>query len=302
MAKGLIHYWWFPVVSTILALAGASVYLRVAKYYYAAEIKVTPPQAESSVLPGNLGTLAAAAGVSLARGQGSGFPLYLELLRSRAVAERLITNDGMMRSVFPDDWPAPDGRLPPPGPLHGLSAFVKSVLGVPQQPRTAPDAAELEKYLRDTISVSENPRRGVTTIRFLHEDNIFAGQFLNAVHRAADDIVRERTVARSTASVAYIQEKLQGDLMAEHRIALAQILGEQERALMMARSGLPFSADILGGVAVSGRPVRPRPVLVLGFALAVGLLSGFGVALLRIFNDTVAQPGQAIGMKAEVAG
>ena len=272
---------WRVLACVVAALLAASIYLRSATYFYAAELKVTPNQVEGGGLPSSLSNIAAIAGVSVPRGQTSTFSLYQELLKSREVATVLSHDEGVMRRVFRDEWggvPKGGRPQPPSGGLRPLIDTAKLTLGVPSYAWHEPGPAELEKYIDDMVSVSENPKRGITTIAFQHPDPGFAKAFLRRLHDTADQLIRDRTQRRTSAFIAYLDAKLATVTLAEHRQSLVTALAEQERLQMMASSKLPFAAEMLGDATVSPRPTRPQPLLILALALAGGIALGVASA------------------------
>jgi uncharacterized protein involved in exopolysaccharide biosynthesis len=93
-------------------------------------------------------------------------------------------------------------------------------------------------------------------------------------------MLRERAIKRTTDYIAYLSSTLSKVTVAEHRLALAQALSEQEKAAMVARSGASFAADILEAPWVASYPIFPRAFQTLALWTFVGSLLGSGLALL----------------------
>ena len=275
------------VLPIIFAIGAASLYLHLAIFIYTAELKVTPSPGDGAALGSNVSSLAAIAGVGLPRGQTSNFSLYLEILNSRAAAENLARNEGLMRTVFADRWA--DGTRSLSGLAAGADAAkrtIKNVLGIPNYPKARPNAADLQKFIGEQLSVSENPKRGVSTISFSFRDPKFAKLFLEQLNATADAIVRQRTLTRTAGYISYLEAKLQTVSLAEHRAALASSLSDQERTRMLASSTLPFSAETIGAVSVSNRPTNPQPLVILGLATFLGISAGIGWIFLAVSRQS----------------
>jgi len=277
---------WTVAAVTAAAVLLAIIYLHTATYKYTATLKLTPTQEDQS-LSGSLGNLASLAGVSLPKSAPvSHFALYLEGVHSRQVAEKLTENPTIMRTLFASQWHDQTGQWEEPASmLRPLKNAIKSVLGFPIFNWQAPSAADVEQYLKQNVVVIEDQEKSIATITFDHPDPVFAVMFLTHVHDAADQILRQRTLVRSTQYIDYLQKKLSTVMVTEHRAALAQALSEQEKLRMMASSSVPFAAEPFGPVTASSRPTTPQPAFVLVLALLVGGLLGAGAVFVRLFVD-----------------
>lgn len=278
----------FLVAACILVgLICASIYLHRATYTYSAELKVTPAQ-PTSAGPGSrlggLAGLASMAGIGLAQDAGSSsFMLYTEGLKSRTVAETLARRPDIMRVIFETEWNPQENRFqgPPDGP--SFRSGLKAILGVPSYPWRAPDAARLHEFIKENVEIVQTADSPVTTIKFSHEDPRFAKTFLAALHQAVDADLRRKARARSGDYIEYLSRQLQAVSVAEHRVAIAAALSEQEKTRMMASSTLAFAAEPFDPATSSLRPTSPQPVAVLAIGLAVGAFFGILAAIGRSF-------------------
>ncbi|MBV8971509.1 MAG: hypothetical protein JO290_04380 [Sphingomonadaceae bacterium] len=230
----------------------------------------------------NITGLASLAGVSLPKGQVSQFPLALETLKSRDVADAIVSDQTLMHRLFPHEWDAAHRRWrEPDDALAPFKAAAKALLAVPPHPWSAPGAVAVQKLLERDLAIEEDQKRSIATISLTNADPMLARDVLAAVYRDADAHLRQRMDARTAAYIDYISHKLQQVTLAEHREALAAALAEQERTLMIARSGQPFAADPLGVVAVADKPVSPNPLLALAAGTGAGITLGGALVLLR---------------------
>jgi hypothetical protein len=272
---------WLIAAVTIASFAAAVIYLNVAVYRYAADLKVTPSQSGGGALGGGLSALASLAGADLSRSSGgAAYPLYIATLKSRGVAADLASDPAIMRHVFAKQWNSATGQFEHHiGLVETIAALTKRALGLPDYAWHPPGAAELQTYLEDSLEVTEDLKRSMTTIRVKDADPQFAGLLVLRVHDAADAAIRARTLARTAQYIAYLERKLPTIVNAEQRVALVSTLNDQEKLRMQASATVGFAAEPLNGVEVSERPVSPRPMVTLAASLIGGLIAGIGVAL-----------------------
>jgi uncharacterized protein involved in exopolysaccharide biosynthesis len=278
--------WRFRLPLTLFLAAGllaSLVYVHVfAEQRYRAEVSVMPPITGNQPHAG-VGRIAALAGAGLLGNEEERyFELFLLGVRSREVAAQLARDTDVMRKLFPQHWnPSTRSWQQPHDALRPLKIAVKTVLGMPVTDWEAPGAADVQELLARRITVVQPRDATVAVLGFEHADPVFAGIFLGRVADYSDAIIRAQTNERLDSRIRYLSQQLLEVSLAEHRNALATLLGEQERRRMFASSTGAFAADRLGVVVVSSRPVTPRllPIYLLG--AGAGLAAGLAVLLVR---------------------
>ena len=289
ISQRLRRNWLYPVTGLTIGAVAALLYLNFATYEYAASYRVTPVRSDGPGLSSSLSSLAAVAGVSVGRGDvAKPFTLYLNLLKSRDVAAVLAKDRTLMRGAFKSSWDERNRQWrQPPSKARWLKHLVMGLAGAPIPAWTPPDAARLQLYLQDNVNVSDDQRNAIATISMTSEDAKFAIALLSALDKQADKLVRNRALARAEAAITYLKATLPTVTLAEHREALAESLGEQERVKMMSMTTSAFAAEPLGAVIASAEPVTPNPFLTIAALGGLGLLVGMLVAINRPFRRRI---------------
>ncbi|WP_199553927.1 Wzz/FepE/Etk N-terminal domain-containing protein [Sandaracinobacteroides hominis] len=271
----------------VAGLVTGIVWLNVATPSYTATMLLTPAPNDSSSSAGRLGGLgglAAAAGISgLQADRPTRFDLFFEMARSQAVAEKLAADPKIMQTLFDDQWDATSRSWrPPAGAVARAKATVRRLIGRRQgwQP---PTGQELQLRLEKVVKIRrESNTDPITYVTFDTRHRDFGPYLLQKLHAEADEAVRRRSLATSRGYIAYLERRLPEVRIVEQRQALATILSEQEKAVMIASSGLPFAAAQIEPPVVSQIPTKPEPLLTLVFGAGLGLLLGVGFALFRL--------------------
>lgn len=269
--------------SNISLLLMAILYLHVAHYVYTAEIKIYPVQASGGGAGKQLGGLASLAGISLPGDkQGSSFELYSEEIYTREVADVLSSQTDLMKVIFKNEWDTEHSRWKnPSGVLPAVLGVVKGIVGIPINDWQAPNGRRLQDYIKEKVNYDDKAKKSTVTISYSNADPAFAVRFLNALHRATDERLRQRALERSTKYINYLNEKLQSTTVTEYRMALVAILSDQEKLNMTASSDVPYAAESLGGATSSLKPTKPNPGLVLIAGVLVGFMLGLLIILVR---------------------
>jgi hypothetical protein len=270
--------------ATILAAVAvcallAIFYLHVAHRQYAVQLYITaatPTQKPA----GALSALSSLAGVSLGAAENPKFREFLAAIRSPVAAEAIVSNQGMVRAIFPREWSTRERRWRQPHSyLHGPITLIKRILGMPVVPWSPPDAARVYEYLRDNLKVIPDAKSGMVTLELDSRRPEAAENLLVALNRAIDEWMRQHDLRHANSDIAYLSQQLSKTTVQELRDALAANLAQQEHARMLASAPLPYVSDILGTPIVSARPVHPRPIAVLVATIIIGFLIGFGIAV-----------------------
>lgn len=286
IAAGIWAGRWIIALVVALFVLLASLYLHNATYRFTVTLKLSPVQVSgisAAGRMGGLGSMAALAGINLPQGSdGLDFEQFSDSIHSLQLAELLAQRPKLLQRVFPSEWDAErqqwqqkKGRLAP------LTRSLKAVLGVPNYPWQAPDAARLADYLERNVKLIDSPDTPFITLQMEHEDPQFARAFLDQLARQLDDMLREKALVRTDRNIAYLSSQLSRVSVVEHRLAIVEALGQQERKRMLASSDAPYAADPLEPASTSIRPTSPRPSLLLMMAVLGGGLAGTVLVLIR---------------------
>lgn len=274
---------WYAAVTFVLAgLVGAFIYLNFATPRYAAVLHISPASSTASGMGGTLGqigSLAAMAGVSVRQAStgATPFELYLDRMQSRSMAEQLARNQRVMRSIFNTEWDVVTRTWhQPPSLFGGVGAALRMLAGQPARVWRPPDAARLQDYLQKKLGiVPPKPKDPpITTLVYEHRDPAFAVYLLTEMHTIADADVRRSSLFRARQYALHLAQKLAETPITEHRQSLSEALLEQQRAIMMATSSASFAAIPTEPATASLEPVSPKVVQTLIVGLAIGTLIG----------------------------
>lgn len=286
------------VVVTVLTTFLSIFYLHVASYTYSTTMTLIPTQSQGHDMGGQIGGLAALAGINLSGGAESisPFSIYPETAHTRQVAIDM-TRDwpDLMPRLFSDQWDAKAKTWRAPRSFRSsLVNFVKSILGIPIYAWTPPGPAELQQYIAQRVGMLPDKKKAMLTVQMQDVDPTFSRKFLLILHKATDRVARRMSLDRAKKYSAYLANELTKSQPSAVRDVLTQSLSEQETLLMMGNSDTDFAAQPLGPPESSPRPTSPTPLLVLvgGFFLGVfvgGFLVVFGTPFLESAGSFMTQ-------------
>jgi Chain length determinant protein len=280
------------VFSTMIAFLLLGVmYLQITPRKYAVSMQVAPVMNDSnSALKGGAQALQSLTGMDLSNlaggGQGSEFKLYTDGLTSWVAAQDLARDQKLLRALFPKEWSTQTHSWRQPFSLsHAVVGVVFPLLGIPVRAWQPPNGERMYRYLQDTVTVNPDSKDGTVTVLVEMEDPRQAADFLIRLNQTVDNILRKRTLNRSTQYIAYLQGELNKVTVSDYREALIAVLARQEETRMMASADVSYSAEIFSGPTQPTRPTAPNAGLILAMALIAGLFAGCGLALTAARNS-----------------
>ncbi len=284
MFRSLRTRWLIIVLITAAALLAAIIYLRTAEYRHTMELRVAaaPGSASRSASLGSLAGLAAIAGVGL-EAEATPFRLYQEDLTSRATATELAFDQSLMQQIFKAEW-QDGGWRAVPGVRDRIGAMLLGLGGTPVPAWTPPDAARLQQWLAANIDVSQSERSPVVVLALSYPDPAFGKALLLRLHSIADASARKRALSRSRRNIEHLDARIAAMTELDHRQAMFATRAAEAQRLMLASNPAPYAAGTLGAATASAGPTSPRPGLILGLALFLGL--GFSTILALLLGPS----------------
>ncbi len=271
---------WVLVGVTALGLALAVLYLHVATPTYSATVIIAPrePQTRMNSLFG-----AALPGL-VAQSNNGPIERWVALLGSVRLAQELEKKYGLMKEVFAQEWdPATQTFQPPSSLRFRLKEWVKSILGL--RPWAPPTVEDLAEYIGSSVRIAKTDRdllgqSEVLRISLSGTDPKFIARVLREIFTTADGIIREDKAAEYRRNIDYLKHESQLTPQNDLRLSLTQLLAEEIKNEMLVGEGEAYIASIIEWPYASERPTSPNGKLVLLFGLVLGLMLGFGAALL----------------------
>lgn len=252
--------WLIITMATVFAL-GSVAYALLAEEWYRSEVLLAPADEKStSALGGQLGGLAALAGVTVGDGDSAE---SLAFLRSRQFARDFIQDLDLVPIFFADEWNADTGQW------FGAD------------PEEWPEIRDAVKYFHDyVLNVSQDPQTGLVTLAVEWIDPQVAATWAETLVHRLNERLRERALKEAETNVAYLQAELVQTSVVTLQQSIGRLLESELQKLMLARGNEEFAFRIIDAAVSPKEHVRPKRALiaVLGTLLG-GMLAVFAVFL-----------------------
>jgi uncharacterized protein involved in exopolysaccharide biosynthesis len=253
----------FVIIGSTLLFTGIALYKALtAISIYKAEVAIAEVSDEkmnsAAALASQIGGLASLVGVNLS-GSASNARESQALLKSRHLAEKFVIAQNMMAVMYP-----PPAK--PPSLWIGVRNFRDNIL-----------------------SIRDDKKLGLTTVSISLPDAKEAARLAAEFVRAANFESRDRAIADSKASIAYLTGQIQQTNVVELQKVLYNLVEKQTQTLMLANARPEYAFTTVDPAVPPEERASPRRTLIVAMGIAVGGLLGlaiaFGLNLYRHFRS-----------------
>lgn len=268
----------FAVVSLLIALNTPNKYKAFAL--------LAPAQQQTGGLSGalgDLGGLAALAGVNLGGGDNSEAAAALEIIKSRGFLERFIQENQMAVEIFAaEDWDEENNRLVIDNSLYdevGSRWQRASMHGESLQPSNW----ELYEKFSDIMTISQDKKTGMVTISVEHFSPIVAKQWVDKLVSAINFHMQQRKLQMVNTNIKYLEGQVIKTNIAEMREVFYTIIQEQIKAKMLAEASPEYAFITISPAMVPEEKSKPQRALILMLGTLLGAMLSIVFALARYY-------------------
>lgn len=255
------------IFSTAIFAAAAVVYALLATEWYRADVLLAPVEERSAPsIGGQLGGLAALAGVTVESGDSVEAVATLE---SRDFIRSFIEDFDLLPILFADRWDSESKRW------------------LVEEQDDEPDIRDaVTHFLQNVLDVEEDRQTGLVTLTIDWVDPVLAADWADTLVRRLNARLRERALREAEANVEYLQGELLQTSVVTLQQSISRLLESELQKLMLARGNEEFAFRIIDGAVPPKDPVRPKRVLVVAIGVLVGgMLGVFFVFLAHVVGS-----------------
>lgn len=267
----------FAVCSVLLALKLPNI--------YKADTLLAPAEISNSgglsKMAGQLGGLAALAGVNLGGSDSSQTDLAVQVMKSRQFISDFIDKHNLLVPLMAvKGWDVEKNELIIDEEIYNevKNEWLRKPKGLRGAKPT--DLEAIEVFKKDIFSVIQDKETGLYTVSVKHYSPFVAQMWVNWLIDDINKVMRDRAIAEATQNLAYLDAQLEKTAVAEMQSTFYKLIEEQTKSLMLAEVQEEFVFKIVDPAVVSENKVKPNRVMITILGLLLGTM--FGVAILLI--------------------
>ncbi len=276
---------WIVIGTTFVFLVAAVFYALSLPNIYQSDV-ILAPATESSGLkvPGQLGGLAALAGVNLGGQGGDKTVLALEILKSREFLGRFIVeNDLFIPIMAATGWDRASDKLVINADIYNEASkqWVREV----QEPfKQKPSVLETIEVFEKNFTVGQNKDSGMVTLTVQHFSPHIAKTIAEKLVKAINNDVRGRELVEAQRSIAYLNEQITQTNLADARSMLFSLIEEQTKTVMLANAREEYVFKTVDPAVVAERKAKPARALICILGIMLGGMLSVLFVLIRHFS------------------
>ncbi|ELB2759597.1 LPS O-antigen length regulator [Vibrio alginolyticus] len=274
---------WVIIATTFVFAVSSVLYALSLPNIYKADALLAPAESSNggglSKMTGQLGGLAALAGVNLGGGESSQTDLAVQVMKSRQFVEAFIKKHELLVPLMAaKDWDLANNKLILNEDLYNPNTgeWLREPDGLRGATPTAQEAFDV--FSKDTLSVVQDKESGLYTVSVKHYSPYIAQQWVNWLIEDINKVMRERTIAEASQNLDYLNTQLQKTAVADMQSTFYKLIEEQTKSLMLAEVQEEFIFKVVDPAVVPELKAGPKRIFLIIFGVVVGGILGLAIA------------------------
>ena len=272
-------------ITAVFAITSVFYALSVPDQYKATAL-LSPAQSSGGGLSGalgQLGGLAAMAGVSLGGGETSEAQVAQEIMKSWNFIDGFIESNKLAVEVYAaDGWNKGSNELQIDSDIYDVSKSQWLVKDDDTGELGPPSSWKLFEKFSEKLAVSEDKKSGLLSVSIEYYSPQIAKQWLDLYVAAINDHMQKRKMAKVTRNIKYLEAQIKKTNIAEMQEVFYTIIEEQIKSKMLAEASPDYAFVAVSPSMVPEEKSQPKRALIciLGTLLG-GMLSVLWVLVMH---------------------
>ncbi|EGQ8523574.1 TPA: LPS O-antigen length regulator [Vibrio parahaemolyticus] len=278
---------WIILATTFVFAIGSVVYALSLPNIYKADALLASAESTGgsglSKMAGQLGGLAALAGVNLGSNEASQTDLAVQVMKSRQFAEAFVAkHDLLVPLMAVKGWDIASNELIINEEIYNpnTSKWMREAKGLRGSKPTAQEAYEV--FNKEVLNISQDKESGLYTVSVKHYSPYIAQQWVDWLIEDINKVMRERAIAESSQNLAYLNTQLQKTAVADMQSTFYKLIEEQTKSLMLAEVQEEFVFKIVDPAVIPEIKEGPKRALICVLGTFLGGMFGVAIVLLRL--------------------
>lgn len=274
---------WIIIATTFMFALGSVLYALSLPNIYKADALLAPAESSSggglSKMAGQLGGLAALAGVNLGSSESSQTELAVQVMKSRQFVEAFIKkHDLLVPLMAAKGWDIAENKLTLDESIYNpvSGKWLRDAKGLRGAVPTQQEAFTL--FSKEVFGISQDKDSGLYTLSVKHYSPYIAEQWVNWLIEDINKVMRERTIAETSQNLSYLNTQLQKTAVADMQSTFYKLIEEQTKSLMLAEVQEEFVFKVVDPAVVPELKSEPKRAIIcllgtiLGFFVSIGFV------------------------------
>ncbi|HHG3265181.1 TPA: Wzz/FepE/Etk N-terminal domain-containing protein [Vibrio parahaemolyticus] len=276
---------WVIILTTTIFAVGSVFYAINLPNIYKADALLAPAESSGggdlSKMAGQLGGLAALAGVNIGSSESSQTELAVQVMKSRHFVDSFITRHELLVPLMAvNGWDLTSDTLIIDDEIYNplTNEWRREAKGLRGVKPTAQEAYEV--FRNNVLNISLDQESGLYTVSVQYYSPYVAQQWVGWLIEDINEVMRERRISETSKNLSYLKLQLQKTSIAEMQSTFYKLIEEQTKSLMLAEAQEEFVFKTIDPAVVPEVKSKPRRGLICIVATIFGfLISSISVIL-----------------------
>lgn len=278
--------WVIVAVTGIFAVASVFYSLSLPNIYKAEALLAPAAEQQSSSVGGQLGGLAALAGVNIGGAREiDKTTLAIQIMQSRDFISRFIQKHEILVPLFAvKEWQAENNELIVNTDVYDVAQQIW-LREVKAPFKSKPSMEEAHKAFTAILDVSTDKETGLVTISIEHQSPYIAKEWVYSLVRDINAEMRQRDASEAQKSISYLSKQINETSFSEVKATLFSLIEEQTKTLMLTSVRDEYAFQTIDPAVVPELKFSPKRALIVVVATVLsGMLAVFSVLLISLFR------------------
>ncbi|EKO3815038.1 LPS O-antigen length regulator [Vibrio harveyi] len=270
---------WIIIATTFIFAIGSVLYALSLPNIYKADALLAPVESSNagglSKMAGQLGGLAALAGVSLSNAGVSQTELAVQVIKSRQFIDEFISkHDLLLPLMATRDWDLVNNKLIIDKKLYDpvSDKWIREPVGLRGAEPSAQEAFQV--FTKEVLTIKLDKDTGLYKLSVEHYSPYVAKQWVNWLIDDINKVMRERAIKEATQNLIYLNTQLGKTSVADMQSTFYKLIEEQTKSLMLAEVQEEFIFKIIDPAVVPEMKYEPKRALICILGTLLGGMFG----------------------------
>ncbi|EPQ8264427.1 Wzz/FepE/Etk N-terminal domain-containing protein [Vibrio alginolyticus] len=279
---------WIIIVTTFVFAVGSVLYALSLPNIYKSDALLAPTESSSggglTQMAGQLGGLAALAGVNLGSSESTQADLAVQIMKSRQFVNLFIKRHNLLVPLMAvKDWDLQSNKLILDAKIYDSNTeeWLRQASGLRHSKPSAQEAFEV--FSKEVFNITKDKDSGLYTISVKHYSPYIAQQWVSWLVEDINSVMRERTIKEASQNLKYLTKQLEKTPVADMQSAFYKLIEEQTKSLMLAEVQDEFTFKVIDPALAPELRFSPNRTMICLLGLFLGSIFGIVITLFLFF-------------------
>jgi uncharacterized protein involved in exopolysaccharide biosynthesis len=274
--------WIIAITFVCIMIISVLVVMQLPNIYKANVLLMPNTDSNGLAIPGQLGNLAALAGVDVGAGGNEKTVLALEILKSRKFLIEFIDSENIKPHIIAaTNWNHKTRELRYDKELFD-PATSKWIRDVSYPKLIIPSNLESAEAFSELFIVSEDKTNGMVKLSIQHYSPDLAKDWLEKIVYKINENMRLLDAQESETAITFLNNELEKSNNTEIRSMLFSLIEEQTKTLMLTKVKTDYAFSVVDPAIVPEIKFKPQRAIILIMVGAVSIIFLVGFSILRL--------------------